>query len=156
MSRKKEEIIERSKFIFGEDTFDYSKIPDDIDSLSKITLLCKKCGNDRTINVAQHLSKYYGCKYCKNTYQTYDPKDTKEEEAIKLKELEEGLLKIKEKYKRKVVDSDRIIRINIDEKVAKDLKVIFEKNNDLIKNSELDVMKFLITLHSNGFKLIKI
>ena len=155
MSRKRDEIIEKSKYIFGENAFDYSKIPDDVIMGSKITIICKKCNSERNLLVSQHIFGLYGCKICKNNYIGFDPNDTEEQAKQKIDKINKRISEIKEKYRKKTYE-DLVIKKHDNDEITEDLKLLFENNQDIIKDSIYDVTKLCRFLNSNGFKLIKV
>lgn len=153
-TRKRDEIIERSKCVFGDNAFDYSKIPLDVNMVSTITLICKKCGDERRISLNQHLGKYYGCKKCKNTY--YNENDTIEQREKKLRDIEIGIAKIKEKYHKKTYQQEVIKKYSCNEdEIVEDAKVLILSNTDIVID-DVYISKLFKFLNSNGFKLIKV
>lgn len=132
MSRKRDEIIEKSKFIFGDDAFDYSLIDNDVTMSSKINLICKKCNNKREISVCHHLSNMYGCKICQNTYVGYNKNDTEEEAKLKTDKIIKGLSKIKEKYRKKLPEKDLINELNNDEDMIIEEFIKYLKDNNYL------------------------
>lgn len=71
MARKftTEDFIAKAKAVHG-DKYDYSKVKY-INSKTKITIICKKCGKELEIRPNSHLSQKSGCR-CYITYNTYD------------------------------------------------------------------------------------
>lgn len=64
-----EDFVKKAKKIHG-DRYDYSKV-NYINSNTKITIICKKCGKELEIEPNSHLSQKSGCR-CYITYNTYD------------------------------------------------------------------------------------
>lgn len=63
------DFVIKAKKIHG-DRYDYSKV-NYINSNTKITIICKKCGKELEIKPNSHLSQKSGCR-CYITYNTYD------------------------------------------------------------------------------------
>lgn len=77
--RTREGFIVKSKLIWGNDAFDYSKVKY-VNYNSKVTLICKKHNIEFEQSLGNHFKKHYSCKGClmekyglhKRGYWTYE------------------------------------------------------------------------------------
>jgi Zn-finger nucleic acid-binding protein len=63
------EFIQKSKEIFGEDTYDYSKTVY-VDKNTKVTIICKKHNREFKQTPSQHLKGAQGCEDCLNEFRS--------------------------------------------------------------------------------------
>ena len=100
---KRQEFLEKSKCIFGNDTFCYDKLPKKIDTCSRIEVVCNKCKTSTERTYRQHIvqfDQFLACKNCKIKHHSYNSNDTKEEKERKVNEIRKELEVIKEKYRK--------------------------------------------------------
>ena len=139
---KKQEFIEKSKCIFGKDTFSYDKLPEKVDTSVRVELICNKCGNMTNRTYRQHIAEFnnfLGCRTCKFKYHNYDPKDTEEEKERKVSEIKKELEVIKEKYK-KICEEEKGKIINAKKGCEKNYVTVLKgEYDDIIKYVEENI-----------------
>ena len=141
---KKQEFIEKSKCIFGNNTFSYEKLPEKVNTMSSVDLICNKCGTVTTRGYRQHITQFdhfLGCRKCKYKYHNYNPKDSEEEKERKICEIRKQVEQIKEKYK-KIRDEEK-------EEIISNKDIVEQRYKKKLK--ENDTGTLIDFLKKNGY-----